>query len=91
MKVTPINEGIAIKLIENEEQEDSSIIIPEEIKKKEPQIGEVYSFGRGCNVDEYEINEGDKVLFDKFAGTELEIDGEEFRVVNITDIEAIIK
>jgi len=93
MSVKPLGDRVAVKLLEQEEEKtEGGIVIPDTAKKdKKPQTGEVYEVGRGCYKDEEpEITKGDKVVFDKFAGTEVTVKGTEFKIVNIDDIVALI-
>lgn len=91
MSVKPLGDRVAVKLVEREEKTEGGIVIPDTAKKEKPQTGEVFEVGRGCYEDEEpEITKGDMVVFDKFAGTEVTVDGTEFKIVNIDDIVAVI-
>lgn len=94
MSVKPLGDRVAVRLVEEKEEEktEGGIVIPDTAKKdQKPQTGEVYEVGRGCYEDEEpEITKGDKVVFDKFAGTEVTQEGTEFKIVNIDDIVALI-
>jgi chaperonin GroES len=91
MSVKPLGDRVAVKLVEREEKTEGGIVIPDTAKKEKPQTGEVFEVGRGCYEDEEpEITNGDMVVFDKFAGTEVTVDGTEFKIVNIDDIVAVI-
>ncbi|MCF8001436.1 MAG: co-chaperone GroES [Halanaerobiales bacterium] len=91
MSVKPLGDRVAVKLVEREEKTEGGIVIPDTAKKEKPQTGEVFEVGRGCYEDEEpEIAKGDMVVFDKFAGTEVTVDGTEFKIVNVEDIVAVI-
>ncbi len=93
MQLRPLNERIAIKQIEPEEQKtDSGIVLPDTAKKEKPQQGEVIAVGNGCADSELEAVEvGDVVVFDKFAGTNVKVEGEEIIVLSLEDVLAVIE
>ncbi len=94
-KVQPLADRVLIKRIEEEEQKVGGIIIPDTAKEK-PQKGEVVAVGPG-RLDEtgkrmpMEVKPGDKVIFSKYAGTEVKIEGEEYLIMREDDILAIIE
>jgi chaperonin GroES len=95
MKLKPLNDRVLVKRLEGEEVTKGGIIIPDSAKEK-PMKGEVIAAGPGKVGDDGKkvkmaVAKGDKVLFNKYAGTELKIDGEEFLVMREDDILAIIE
>ena len=81
-KLTPLHDRIVVRRVEEAETTRGGIIIPDSAKDK-PQEGEIIAVGRGKSNDKGEIfplavKEGDRVLFGKYAGTEIKIDGEDF-------------
>ncbi len=93
MNVKPLGERVVIKMIEAEEKTKSGIVLTGTAKEK-PQIAEVLAVGAGIASDEKkkdEIKVGDKVIFSKFAGTEVKIDGEELIVIKLADILAVVE
>lgn len=93
MNVKPLGERVVIKMIEAEEKTKSGIVLTGTAKEK-PQIAEVLAVGAGITADEKkkdEIKVGDKVIFSKFAGTEVKIDGEELIVIKLADILAVVE
>jgi chaperonin GroES len=94
MKIKPLGERVVIKVLEGEEKTKSGILIPDTAKEK-PQMGEVMAIGTGKLMENgqrvaLEVKVGDKVLFAKYAGTEVKLDGEEYMVLKETDILAIV-
>ncbi|RKY93751.1 MAG: co-chaperone GroES [Candidatus Hydrothermota bacterium] len=95
MKVRPLADRVLVKRIEEEEVKKSGIIIPDTAKEK-PQRGEVIAVGPG-RLDEkgqrvpMEVKVGDKVLFSKYAGNEVKIEGEEYLIMREDDILAVIE
>ncbi|NLY73722.1 MAG: co-chaperone GroES [Firmicutes bacterium] len=94
MKITPLGERIVIKVLESEERTKSGILIPDTAKEK-PQMGEVIAVGSGRVLENgqkiaLELKVGDKVLFAKYAGTEVKLDGEEYMVLKESDVLAIV-
>lgn len=94
MKLKPLHDRIAIKPIEQEEKTAGGIIIPDTAKEK-PMKGEVVAIGKGIRdangtVHALELKVGDKVLYGKWAGTEVKIDGQDLIIMKETDVMGII-
>ncbi|HOP73551.1 MAG TPA: co-chaperone GroES [Bacillota bacterium] len=94
MNIKPLGERIVIKVLESEEKTKSGIVLPDTAKEK-PQMGIVKAVGNGKLLDNgqrvaLDVKVGDKVLFAKYAGTEVKLDGEEFMVLKESDILAIV-
>ena len=94
MKIRPLFDRVVIKDVESEETTKSGIILTAAAKEK-PQMAEVLAVGPGGNVDGKEIKmnvkEGQKVIYSKYAGTEVKVDGEELIIVRQSDILAIVE
>ena len=94
MKIKPLADRVVIKLVEEEETSKGGLILTGSAKEK-PQVAEVIAVGPGGNVDGKEIKmqvtEGQKVIYSKYAGTEVKIDGEELIIVRQSDILAVVE
>ncbi len=94
MKLVPLGDRVVLKQLEAEETTKSGIVLPGQSKEK-PQQAEVIAVGPGGMVDgkevKMEVKKGDKVIFSKYAGTEVKLDKEELIVVRQSDILAVIK
>ena len=95
MKVKPLQDRVIVKRIEEEETTKGGIIIPDTAKEK-PIEGEVVAVGGGKLLDTgqkqpLEVKKGDKVLFGKYAGTDIQVEGEEHLIMREDDIIAIIE
>jgi chaperonin GroES len=95
MKVTPLGDRIVVKPLEAREKTKGGIIIPDTAKEK-PLEGKIIAVGKGKVTDDGkvvapEVKPGDKVLYGKYSGTEIVIDGEEMLIVKEEDILAILK
>ena len=94
MNVKPLGDRVVIKNVEIEETTKSGILLTGAAKEK-PQMAEVLAVGPGGLVDGKEITMnvkvGDKVIYSKYAGTEVKLDGEEFIIVRQGDILAIVE
>ena len=94
MTVKPLGDRVVIKNVEAEETTKSGLILTSAAKEK-PQMAEVVAVGPGGVVDGKEITmyvkEGDRVIYSKYAGTEVKLDGEEFIVVKQSDILAVVE
>ena len=94
MKIRPLNDRVLIVRIEGEETTSGGIIIPDSAKEK-PQEGKVIAAGPGRLTEEgiripLQVKEGDKVLFGKYAGSEMKLDGVEHLIMREDDILAIM-
>lgn len=90
-----MGERIVLKVMESEEKTKSGIVLPDTAKEK-PQMGKVLAVGTGRVLENgervpLEVKEGDTVLFAKYAGTEVKLDGEEYMVIKESDVLAIVK
>ena len=91
----PLGDRIVIKVIEDTEQTSGGIFIPESAKEK-PQKGEVVAVGAGKINDKGErepmdVKTGDTILYAKYAGTDIKIDGVEYKILSVKDALAIIE
>ena len=94
MKMRPLHDRVLVKRIESEEKTKSGIIIPDTVKEK-PQEGEVVAIGSGSRQENgtiipLDVKVGDRVLFGKWSGTEIKVDGEDFLVMKESDIMGIL-
>lgn len=95
MQVRPLHDRVLVKRFVEEEKSKGGIIIPDTAKEK-PIQGEIMAVGTGRVTDDgkvrpLEVKKGDKVLFGKYSGTEIKIDGEEFLMMREEDILGIIQ
>ncbi len=94
MQLKPLADRVVLKNVEAEETTKSGIILTGSAKEK-PVISEVIAVGPGGNVDGKDIvmhvKKGDKVIFSKYAGTEVKLDGDEFVIVRQNDILAVVE
>jgi chaperonin GroES len=94
LNLKPLGDRLVIKPLEQEEVTPSGIVLPETAKEK-PQKGEVLSVGPGARDEDgkriaMDVKAGDKVLFAKYAGTEIKVDGEKLLILRESDILAIV-
>jgi chaperonin GroES len=96
MKIQPLHDRVIVKRVEEEETTKGGIIIPDTAKEK-PMEGVVVAVGSGKTGEKgekkipLEVKDGDRVLFSKYAGTEIKIDGEDHLIMKEEDIIAIVK
>lgn len=94
MRLMPLGDRVVLKQIVAEETTKSGIVLPGQTKEK-PQQAEVVAVGPGGYIDGKEVtmlvSVGDQVIYSKYSGTEVELDGENYLVVKQNDILAIIK
>lgn len=93
-KIRPLHDRVIVKRIEEEEKTKGGIIIPDTAKEK-PQEGRVVAVGSGKHEDgkviPMDVKPGDKILFGKYSGTEIKLDGEEHLILREDDILGIIE
>ncbi|MBO7490426.1 MAG: co-chaperone GroES [Bacteroidales bacterium] len=89
MKIKPLADRVLIEPAEVEQKTASGIIIPDTAKEK-PQRGKVVAVGKGTKDYEMTVKVGDKVLYGKYSGTEINIDGTVYMIMKESDIYAII-
>jgi len=95
MKLRPLHDRIVVKRLEEEEKTSGGIIIPDTAKEK-PQQGKVIAVGKGRILEDGKViplvvKEGDRVLFNKYAGTEIKIESDEHLIMREDDILAIFE
>ena len=94
MKIRPLADRVVIKKVEAEEKTASGIVLPG-AAKEQPQMAEVVEVGPGGIVDgkeiKMELKVGDKVIFQKYAGNEVKIEGTEYTILRQNDILAVIE
>jgi len=95
MKFRPLHDRVLIKVLDSEEKTKGGIIIPDTAKEK-PQEGEVVATGSGAKTEDgkiikMDVKVGDRVLFGKWSGTEVKIDGKEYSIMKESDIMGVTK
>lgn len=94
MKIKPLHDRVIVKRIEEDQKTKGGIIIPDTAKEK-PQMGEVIAAGPGKRGEDgkflaLDVKRGDKILFSKYAGNDIKIEGEELLIMREDDILGII-
>jgi chaperonin GroES len=94
MKVRPLHDRVLVRRIEEKESVRGGIIIPDTAKEK-PQEGEVIAVGNGKILDNgtkvaLDVKAGDKILFGKYSGTDIKVDGEEYLILREDEVLAVI-
>ena len=95
MKLRPLHDRILVKRVEEETKTAGGLFIPETAKEK-PQRGEVVAAGNGKKTEDgkvmpLDVKVGDKVLFGKYSGTEVKVDGEDYLMMREDDILAVVE
>jgi chaperonin GroES len=94
-KIRPLHERVLVRRLEEEEVSKGGIIIPDSAKEK-PAEGEIVAVGTGKKTEEgkiipLDVKVGDKILFSKYSGSDIKVDGEEFLIMREDDILAVFK
>jgi len=95
MKIRPLYDRLVVKRIEEQESVKGGIIIPDTAKEK-PQEGEVVAVGKGKRLEDgkvvpLDVQAGDRILFGKYSGSEIKVDGEEFLIMREDDVLGVIE
>ncbi len=95
MSIRPLQDRLIVKRLEGEEKTKGGIIIPDAAKEK-PMEGEVVSVGKGKvsedgKVRPLDVKAGDRILFGKYAGTEIKLDGEEYLIMREDDVLGVLE
>jgi chaperonin GroES len=95
MKIRPLHDRVVVKRIDQQEQKQGSLYIPDSAKEK-PQEGEVVAIGKGKRDDKGEVHAldvkvGDRILFGKYSGSDIKMDGEEFLIMREDEILGIFE
>ena len=95
MKFRPLHDRVVVRRIESDEKTSGGIIIPDTAKEK-PQEGEVTAVGAGARDESgklvaLDVKAGDKILFGKWSGTEVKLDGEDYLIMKESDIMGVIE
>ncbi|MDR1639783.1 MAG: co-chaperone GroES [Clostridiales bacterium] len=94
MRLKPLGDRVVIKQLEAEEKTKSGIVLPSNAKEK-PQEAEVLAVGPGGTVDgkevKIEVKPGDRIIYSKYAGTEVKLDKEEYIIIKHSDILAVVE
>lgn len=93
MNLKPLGDRVVIKLVEVEEKTKSGIVLPSSAKEQ-PQMAEIVAIGADILNDEKkkdQIKVNDKVIFSKYAGTEVKMDGTEYTILKLSDILAVVE
>ena len=94
MKIRPLYDRIVVKRIEEKEQMQGGLYIPDTAKEK-PQEGEVVAVGKGKRLEDgkvvaLDVQEGDRILFGKYSGSEIKLDGEEYMIMREDEVLGIL-
>ena len=95
MKIRPLQDRLLVKRVESEQKSKGGILIPDTAKEK-PQEGKVIAVGKGKVGDDgklqpLDVKKGDKILFSKYAGTEVNIEGEEHLIIREDDVLGVVE
>ncbi len=95
MRLKPLGDRVVVRVIEEEERTSSGIVLPDTAKEK-PQQGEIIAVGTGKTLESgekvaLEVQTGDRIIFSKYAGTEVKLQAEEYLILRESDILAIVE
>jgi chaperonin GroES len=87
MKFRPLGDRALVKIVEREETTASGIVLPDTAKER-PQTAEVVAVGEG---DDIKVSEGDVIVFAKYSGTEISLDGEDYMILDADDVLGVVE
>ena len=89
MKIKPLDDRVLLEVLEEEETSAGGIIIPDTAKER-PRVGKILAVGSDEDLQEL-VKEGDRVLFAKYSGDEVKVDGKEMLIISRSDILAVVE
>jgi chaperonin GroES len=94
IKIRPLGDRVVVRALDKDKQERGGLIIPDTAKEK-PQEGEIVAAGKGKTTDDgkllaMDVKVGDKILYGKYSGTEIKLDGDEYLIMHQEDILGIL-
>ncbi|OGY87786.1 MAG: co-chaperone GroES [Candidatus Kerfeldbacteria bacterium RIFOXYA2_FULL_38_24] len=90
MNIQPLGDRVLVKVLETAETTKSGIVLPASAKEKKAE-GEILALGEGEKIKALKLNKGDKVLFGKYSGDEVEMEKEEYKILEYKDVLAVVK
>lgn len=91
MKIHPLGDRVLVKVLEQQEQTKSGIVLPDTAEKEKKAEGEIVAIGEGEKIKKMHLKVGDKVMFGKYAGDEVQIDKVEHKFLKDDEILGVIK
>ena len=89
MKIRPLHDRVVVRPLESEEKTAGGIIIPDTAKEK-PSEGEVVAVGQGGRVVPLDVKKGDRIIYGKWSGNEVKVDGEDLLIMKESDIMGVV-
>ncbi len=91
MNLRPLGDRVIVQALPKEETTKAGIILPETVNKESRQEGKIVAVGNGEKVSKLELSTGQKVVFSEYGGSEIKIDGQEYKILNHDDLLAIVE
>lgn len=91
MNLKPLGDRVVVKPLPKEETTKAGIILPETVSKENRQEGELMAIGNGEKISQLNLKAGQKVVFSEYGGTEIKIDGVEYKILNYDDLLAVVE
>ncbi len=91
MNLKPLGDRVVVKPLPKKETTKAGIILPETVSKESRQEGELMAIGKGEKIAKLDLKVGQKVVFAEYGGSEIKIDGMEYKILNYDDLLAVIE
>lgn len=91
MNIKPLGNRVVVKAYKEDEITKSGIVLPDTVDKKEKSEGEILAIGDGEKIQKLSLSVGDKVIFSKYGGSEINVDKEEYKILGDDDLLAVVK
>ena len=91
MKLKPLGNRVVVEQISEEETTKSGIILPDTVDKEKKAEGKIIAIGDGEKITKLKLKEGDRVIFGKYAGEEVKVDDNEYKILSDEDVLAVIE
>jgi chaperonin GroES len=91
MNLRPLGDRVIVQALPKEETTKAGIILPDSVNKESRQEGKIVAIGSGEKVSKLELSTGQKVVFSEYGGSEIKVEGEEYKILNHDDLLAIVE
>lgn len=91
MNIKPIGDRVLVKPVAEQEMTKSGIVLPSTVDKEKKAEGEIMAIGSGEKVTKLDLRIGQKVLFGKYSGEEIKVDGQDYKILNHEDVLAVVE
>lgn len=90
-KIRPLGDRVVVESIKESDKTKSGIILPETVDKEKPAEGKIVALGNGPEIKKTGLKKGDRVIFEKYSGSEIKVEGKEYKILKEEEVLAILE